>query len=227
MSERQRCRNKNCRKALPAPTANDHHAFCRPWCHEAFYGGKCVVCERPLPKKSRSDKRLCGGSECRHAYAQNRTFFDYPYPDSPNCSIVSKTPVKGPVLDPPKGGRGGAWRVVAGPRLSDFAFRAATVPDGPGRRWEGGSVERIEENNRALLRAHFAELAKGCLILPHHPPVNILGGYKFPGAPAVDLSPAAALSDGIRSDWKPCSPASPIADDLAIPEFLRRAGGGR
>jgi hypothetical protein len=70
------------------------------------------------------------------------------------------------------------------------------------------------------LRAHFAELAKDCLIQPHHPPINICGGYKFPDAPAIELtSPAPADIDGV--------PSVQIADDLAIPESLRRAGGER
>jgi hypothetical protein len=127
-----------------------------------------------------------------------------------------------------KPGRGAAWRVFAGPPLSEFAFRAATVPDGPGRRWDGGAVERIEANNREALRARFAELGKKAIFQRHTPPRNVVGGYKFPDAPAVDLSPREMVAaDGILSDWKPCAPPAPIAEGLTIPEFLRRAGGGR
>jgi hypothetical protein len=64
------------------------------------------------------------------------------------------------------------------------------------------------------------------LIGPNDPPVNILGGYKFPNAPAVDLSSLAESGETdmpmVASDWKPCAPTSPITDDLSIPAFLRR-----
>jgi hypothetical protein len=26
----------------------------------------------------------------------------------------------------------------------------------------------------------------------------------------------------MQSDWKPCSPSVPVADDLGIPDFLKR-----
>ena len=104
---------------------------------------------------------------------------------------------------------------IAGPRMSEASFRAATIPDGPGGRWDDGSVERIEASNREILREHFAKLAKDCLIQPHHPPINILGGNKewrhsvtggpiFTELPAIDLSPRETVAaDGMRSDWKP------------------------
>jgi hypothetical protein len=58
--------------------------------------------------------------------------------------------------------------------------------------------------------------------MPHQaprPPVNIVGGYKFPGAPPVDLNP---------SNVKPVSARLPAArllidGSLDIPDFLRRA----
>jgi hypothetical protein len=70
------------------------------------------------------------------------------------------------------------------------------------------------------LREHFRKQAAECLIQPHHPPVNVLGGYRFAGAPSIDLSPiatapapaaTAVVGDGLD-----------IPDDLSIPDFLRR-----
>jgi len=52
------------------------------------------------------------------------------------------------------------------------------------------------------------------LIGPNDPPVNILGGYRFPGAPVIDLSPpksAPIIAHNL-----------PIPDDLSIPDFLKR-----
>jgi len=65
-------------------------------------------------------------------------------------------------------------------------------------------------------------LAKQCLIQPHHPPVNVLGGYRFPGAPTIALSPLPADDTVKRSDWTPCSPSVAVAEDLSIPDFLKR-----
>jgi len=108
-----------------------------------------------------------------------------------------------------------AWRQIAGPKLSPSQLHCATVPDGPNGQWEGGKYRRIEDRNRALLKAHFREQAAKCLIQPHHPPVNILGGYKFPDAPDVKL----------REEKKPrfSSTAFPKPDaNLDIPDFLKR-----
>ena len=109
-----------------------------------------------------------------------------------------------------------AWRIVAGPELTPNQLHCATVPDGPNCRWEGGEYERIEKRNKAMLRAHFSDKAAECLIQPHHPPVNVVGGYKFPGAPVVDLTAPVKSA--------PMSPAQcGIPDDLSIPQFLRRS----
>jgi hypothetical protein len=67
-----------------------------------------------------------------------------------------------------------------------------------------------------MLKAHFAKQAKECLIQPHHPPVNIVGGYRFPAAPAVDLSPVKPAS------LKSVAPLEITGDGLDIPEILRR-----
>jgi hypothetical protein len=107
-----------------------------------------------------------------------------------------------------------------------FAASAQSIPlrhDGPDSKSQGGDYERLEAKNRAALRQHFRELAKQCLIQPHHPPVNVLGGYRFPDAPTIDLSPLPTDDTVKRSDWKPCAPIVAIADDLSIPDFLKRA----
>ncbi|MFY9836116.1 MAG: hypothetical protein WAK55_06530 [Xanthobacteraceae bacterium] len=107
---------------------------------------------------------------------------------------------------------------MAGPDPGPSAFHCATVPDGPNCKWEGGAYNRIEAARQRGDR--------DCPIKPDDPPINILGGYKFPNAPNVDLSPPP-LTEITRSAWKPCWPANPILDDLEIPPFLdRRPKGG-
>jgi hypothetical protein len=46
------------------------------------------------------------------------------------------------------------------------------------------------------------------------PPINVLGGYRFPNAPAVDLALPRATA--------PAAPITFAGDDLSIPAFLRR-----
>jgi hypothetical protein len=87
------------------------------------------------------------------------------------------------------------WRIVAGPEPSPSALHCATV----------GAAEKIEAINRTNARhwrEYNAKTEEKCLIKRHDPPVNIVGGYKFPGAPAADLNP---------SDANPVSAPSPTA----------------
>jgi hypothetical protein len=56
---RYRCRNPRCRMKLPAPTENDHHAFCCRGCCSVFYRSRCVVCERDISNDPVSGQRRC------------------------------------------------------------------------------------------------------------------------------------------------------------------------
>lgn len=69
------------------------------------------------------------------------------------------------------------------------------MPDGPGCKWEDGSFQRIEAQNRAALKA--AEKARA----------------------EVAASPVTRASAPPLRQPLPL----PIADDGGIPEFLRRA----
>jgi hypothetical protein len=44
-------------------------------------------------------------------------------------------------------------------------------------------IAKVHQKNRPYWRKDNAK----ALIQPHHPPLNILGGYKFPNAPDVKL----------------------------------------
>jgi hypothetical protein len=52
------------------------------------------------------------------------------------------------------------------------------------------------------------------IFMRHTPPLNIIGGYRFPGAPEVDLS--AAIAPQIAA-------GQPVVDPWEIPDFLRRS----
>jgi hypothetical protein len=56
------------------------------------------------------------------------------------------------------------------------------------------------------------------LIGPHDAPVNVVGGYKFPDAPKIDLW----LVETGSNDPKARALIATIPSDCSIPDFLRR-----
>jgi hypothetical protein len=62
----------------------------------------------------------------------------------------------------------------------------------------------------------------GCLIKRDGPPVNIVGGYRFPDAPVIDLNPIEPKSQVIALKPAATRPGLVIPDDLSIPAFLLR-----
>jgi hypothetical protein len=88
-------------------------------------------------------------------------------------------------------------------------------------------AQRLRSTKRALWRDHPRNPIKA-QIQGHHAPVNLLGGYKFPNPPVLDLSPpdsaensASTQSGAIQSRWKPSTASRDLNDD--IPAFLKRA----
>jgi hypothetical protein len=245
---RHRCRNLRCRSRLKAPVSNPREAFCVRGCHTQFYRKRCIVCEKDLEQKYRKLKPkeaggavkfikvpnpspVCGSSECKRRWRDK---------DGLGCFSPSRTarPYRGSLpsdlrkettaAQAPFSAIAARFSQIAGPPLTPEQFRAVTIPDGPNGRWEGGEFERTEARNRALLKAHFARLAKDCLIQPHHPPVNILGGHRFPDAPAIDMSATTPRESGFFGSLDPPPGglqvlARDMHADLSIPDFLLRA----
>ena len=218
---RHRCRNPRCRSKLPAPVANPREAFCARGCHTSFYRNRCVICEGAMERKS-EHQLVCGKRRCRNALQARIGLGRYHAPPdavSPLRNAAKPGIKSGDATDRP-------WRIVAGPEQSPSAFHCAAV----------GATEAVEAIDRTNAR-HWREHNAKAHIQRHHAPVNIVGGYKFPGAPNIDLSPIApapAPTDEYAwSSWqpypsvwrpivdRPVEPPSP--DDLSIPQFLRRA----
>jgi hypothetical protein len=240
---RHHCRNPRCRMKLKEPVGNPRDAFCARGCYESFHLRRCRVCEEPLKAKYRKVKPkndgahiryvkvenlspTCGATDCKRRWRQKDGTgrFSAPkqatgYQGSQKSNLRKEVPAAEALFGAIEGP---ARRIVAGPPLTPNQLHCATVPDGSDCQWKGGEYERLEAKNRAALKKHFAELAKQCLIQPHHPPVNVLGGYRFPDAPAIDLSPLPTNDTPMRLDWRACLPIVPIADDLSIPDFLNR-----
>jgi hypothetical protein len=78
----------------------------------------------------------------------------------------------------------------------------------------GAAVKQAHRANRR----HWVKAGNGALIQKHHAPVNIVGGYRFPDAPQIELTNGTDL----HSDW-----SRPLAltdgDQLDIPDFLARS----
>jgi hypothetical protein len=224
VSLRHFCRNPRCRSKLPAPVTNQRDAFCTRGCFSSYYLHRCLVCERAMERATEA-KRICSRRRCRNELARNRERFERlryaaATPVARTGADGSETRIKSGLKAGGLGDR--PWRIVAG-ELTPEQLHCASVG-------AAEAIEAADRTNARHWREHNAEAEHACLIKRGEPPVNILGGYKFPGAAAVDLNglaepapPAAANTGAVPSDWKPC--ASPITEDLAIPEFLRRGGG--
>jgi hypothetical protein len=99
-----------------------------------------------------------------------------------------------------------SWRIGAGPELTPAQLRLAIV----------GGKEAVEAINRTNLRHWREHNAKACLIKRHDPPINILGGYKFPNASSVNLNrPTSPTNQAHNPHF------AEVPDDLSMPEFLR------
>jgi hypothetical protein len=165
------CRHRKCRTKLKRPISNPREAFCSRGCHTSFYLRRCLVCEEPIQRRNKTQK-VCRKSRCRNAWRARAGFGRY----SPCSSVssASKTLDFAGLKRPLKPDR--ACRQIAGPKLSPWQLHCALI----------GAEEAVAEahqKNRPHWRKHNAE----ALVQPHHPPVNIVGGYKFPTAPDVEL----------------------------------------
>lgn len=149
---RQRCRK--CKGKLASPTSNDREAFCCAGCYRQFYWKRCRACECTITQGSGTQRITCNKPACKSAWRQKVGFGRFLTRASSVASMASEIAVPQALASAPKPIE---WRIVAGPALSDDAFAAATVPDGPTGQWSGGSFQRVEAGNRALLRKHAAD----------------------------------------------------------------------
>jgi hypothetical protein len=102
--------------------------------------------------------------------------------------------------------------------LDKSAFRCATLPLDP---------ELVARHARDR-KAAIAERDQQCpvpvvLIGPAAPPANVVGGFRFPRAAAIDLNLVASIVPTIFAPEAINITSAP--DDLSIPVFLRRTDG--
>jgi hypothetical protein len=221
---RYRCRR--CRGKLPEPTDNERKGFCTKGCWEQYHWTRCIVCEKAIEQPKNGVRRwLCKRPKCRSALKRlphvYRPFEQPSYPHSQDAThslenahstgLESRLDNDRPWLKRP-------WRHVAGPRLSPESFAAATSFD----KFTWASFERTERQNRDLIREACSN--PDAIFQRETPPVNLLGGYKFPAAPKLDPDLVKNIEEGI--DPAPSFNVDRLlADDghpSDIPAFLRR-----
>ena len=202
---RHYCRNPRCRSKLKAPVENGREAFCARGCHTQYYRKRCIACEQQMERK-RESQQLCGRRKCKSQFAALKAVFLLGrYHPSSHALDASRNPTKPGTFSPLKSDRG--WRQVAGPTV-DVRFAKIRADDA------------IKQAHRAN-RRHWVRAGNGALIQKHHAPVNIVGGYRFPDAPQIELT----TGTGLHSDWSP--PLAPTnGDQLDIPDFLPRTQPG-
>jgi hypothetical protein len=189
---RHRCRNPRCREKLRTPVENPRDAFCCRRCDEAYYRTHCRVCERPIIGRN-SRRELCGRRQCRNQFRSARSqFFSVWYPTATGASKPGKSSTTSTL------------------KSGTFSGRASAI---------GADSDREVLRQNAIDNRKFWNAA--ALIGSNDPPVNILGGYKFPNAPDIDLKSDRALADHSMTVTE-SRPDLKIPDDLSIPQFLCR-----
>jgi hypothetical protein len=249
---RHRCRNPHCRMKLKEPVGNPRDAFCARGCYESFHLRRCRVCEKPLEAKYRKIKPkndgdhtkfvkahnsspTCGATDCKRRWRQKDGTgrFSAPkqatgYQGSQKSNLRKETPAAQALfsaIQRPKSAT--ARRVVAGPPLTPNQLHCATVPDGSDYQWKGGEYERLEAKNCAALKAaEQAEIeANGEFTEPEWREVISPDGIRcFVTRFRDGRAPLAPLpaDDTVKRSDQPHSPIVPIADDVSIPDFLKR-----
>jgi hypothetical protein len=206
---RHYCRNPRCRSKLPEPTSTTRDAFCARGCYLGFYRTRCAVCEKSFERKNEREK-LCGRRKCRAAFKRDRAhYLGSRYGIAPDVVEPSRsvhfTGVKTRLI-PDR-----AWRIIAGPAVPEINLR---IP------LDSATADRTARTNRG----YWAGGTKAAL-QPHHPPINVVGGYKFPDAPEIDLNPTSPAPVIEPSAPAPIASADrdlSIPADLSIPNFMRR-----
>jgi hypothetical protein len=209
---RHRCRNPRCGVKLKAPIENARDAFCYPGCYESFYRSRCLVCERPFDRKTER-KRVCNRSKCRHEFRRHPERFQ---PTRYRASVLDHNASGNARFTGLKTGQksGRAWRKVAGPDLTEINFRIPLDPELVAR------LKKVHAASEAAWRKAAWHAKRRALIKHHTPPINVIGGYRFPDAPVIDLSPIEAPQWAITSRWVPTGDGTDVPP---IPDFLIRA----
>ena len=157
---------RRCKTKLKEPAENKYSAFCSKGCYRYFYNKRCLVCEEP------TEKPLCGKRACRVEWSAVKRHgvagkfagkIVVKSSETGESSLALKT---APAARVKIGVQDGVEvtptpRLIAG-LLTPKELRLATVGYAPRKRTEVKLV-----------------------IGPLDPPINVIGGYQFPGTERV------------------------------------------
>lgn len=194
---RHRCRNVRCGGALKKPTDNPRDAFCCAICERAHYSTRCIVCEAAVTKKSKR-RAVCWRSKCRHELqrhpekyrlrlGQNAAKTASGTPPAGLGHNAKETLAKTTLKTGAKIGR--ALRHVAGPEVHEANLWIP--PDLP-----------VSKADRAF-REYLKAADRQAIFQRDVPPANVIGGYRFPGAPKIDLGSSRARSEDDDQERRP------------------------
>jgi hypothetical protein len=227
---RYRCRR--CRGKLPEPTDNERKGFCTKGCWKQHHWTRCIVCENAIEQPKKGSRRwLCKRPKCRSAlnrlphvyrpFEQEKSEPGYPHSGDATHSLENAHSTGIELrLDSDRPWLKRPWRHVAGPNLSPDSFAAATSFD----KFTWASFQKSQKENLDILRSGGNPNA---VFQKSTPPLNILGGYKFPGAPKLDteLVRNIKVTEGLIEEPPALNVDHLLADDghpSGIPAFLRR-----
>jgi hypothetical protein len=154
-------------------------------------------------ERKRESQQLCGRRKCKNHFAALKAHFSLGrYHPSSSALDASGNPIKTGIFFPLKSDRG--WRLVAGPPVD---MRLATI----------GAADAVKQADK-VNRRHWSEAGAEALIQRHHAPVNVIGGFKFPEAPQIEIAPIGNVSASLSIP----APVIIDGDGLDIPDFLKR-----
>jgi hypothetical protein len=161
---------------------------------------RCLVCGEPFDRKT-NNQRLCGRRQCRNEFRRySERFLGVLHPSLKDVIQTQNSSIKSKPKTGLKSGR--AWRIVTGPDVPEINLRIPLDPE---------TVARLKRT-----RVDYFETAgRNAIIKRDTPPVNVVGGYKFPSAPIIDLAIKTEAAAPVTS-------ATIAGDGLDIPNFLKR-----
>jgi hypothetical protein len=170
---------RHCRELLAKAANNPRDRFCCAKCEQSFYRTHCRVCERPIPEPGNARRQLCRRRKCKAEFRRHQgRFYGSRYPSEGVSPKRDKTLAISNGFLPLK--RVPAVTVRAGPIPNESVLHCAAIPLDP-------ELVARHARDRKVLAAERYRSTPTPLIGPHDPPVNVLGGYRFPNAPKIDL----------------------------------------
>jgi hypothetical protein len=164
---RHHCRNPRCGDKLAEPTENPLDAFCTLSCERTYFHGRCRSCGSRFSPRTRRQV-VCPRAKCRYQIKTNPgQFFGPRYHPSQVARQEKKSSAISTAKSAGKTGRG--LVIIAGSGVPLDPVNLYNFP---------ANVAALRTTGRPA----------STLIKRDTFPVNIIGGYRFPGAPTIDLN---------------------------------------